>query len=114
MKVLKTYQILLIVILLTLMMFAATTLLVSRKMYTSKVTWIEEKGFPLISHKYKGYFGHCGPGVDGVCKNLSKQDVNYFNGLANFVFYGIISSLVMVIYYRRSMNVDNSDLDNLG
>ena len=91
MRKLKRYEFIIIITLLSLMMLLVSSFFISHKVYTSKVTWVENKGFPIRYLEYDGSYGPCGPEVEGRCKNISLQDINYYYFLANLLFFVAIS-----------------------
>jgi len=111
MRKLKRYEFIIIITLLSLLMMLVSSFFITHKVYTSKVTWVENKGFPIRYLEYDGYYGPCGPEVEGRCKNLSLQDINYYYFLANLLFFVAISSLI-VIGSNMKLSVSGPPEDN--
>ena len=105
MKISKKYVLLLIIILLTFFMLVISSVFITQKVYTSKVTWTEKKGFPFGFLTYDGYFGPCGQDVGGMCKVLSLQSINTVKLLANVIIYALISSVIIIgVFFIVSFN----------
>ena len=52
------------------------SLIISHKTSTSEVTWVEERGYPLVFITFDRYSGPCGSNNDGICEEYSFRSLN--------------------------------------
>ena len=80
-----------------MLLIVQCSLLISHKTSTSKVTWVEERGYPLVFVTFDRYAGPCGSNNDGICEESSFRSLNIGALIIDELIFIFIASIVLWI-----------------